>query len=91
MYEVAPGVRTTCNDDGGTLLDISGGQIFRLNVTGSRIVALLQLGQAESRIIDSISQEFDIARTSVQTDVSDFLRCLERQGLIHQKPERRLL
>jgi hypothetical protein len=91
MYELDPGVRSTCNDDGGTLLDISRGQIFRLNVTGSRIVALLQQGQGESRIVDSISQEFDIARISAQTDVGDFLRCLERQGLIHQKLERRLL
>ena len=91
MYALDSGVRSTCNDDGGTLLDISRGQIFRLNATGSRIVALLQLGQDESRIIDSICQEFYIARTSAQTDVSDFLRCLERQGLIHETPERRHL
>jgi hypothetical protein len=89
MYELDPGIRSTCNDDGGTLLDISRGKIFRLNVTGSRIVTLLQSGQAESRIIDSISQEFDIARSAVQADVSEFLRCLERQGLIHQNPGRR--
>lgn len=90
LYQVSAGVRSTRNEDGGILLDISRGQIFRLNATGSRIFEHLQLGQAESQIIDGISQEFDIARTSVQSDVSEFLQALEQRGLIYHKAEGRL-
>jgi Coenzyme PQQ synthesis protein D (PqqD) len=90
LYEISGEIRSTHDVDGGTLLDISRGQIFRLNATGSRIFECLHLGQSESQIIDSISKDFDIARTSVQSDLTVFLQSLEQQGVIHHKPERRL-
>jgi Coenzyme PQQ synthesis protein D (PqqD) len=90
LYTISTGVRSTRNQDGGTLLDISQGQVFRLNVTGSRIFERLQQGQTESQIIDGMSQEFDIAGPAIRSDVREFLSSLAERGLIRNQAEKGL-
>lgn len=65
------------------MLDIMGGHILRLNVTGVLIFERLQLRETESQIIDAISKEFLVSKDVVQTDVTDFLRSLAHHGLVH--------
>ena len=81
-------IRSTHNQDGAVVLDIRQGQMFRLNLVGSRMLELLKLGYAESRIADEISREFGADRETVEADVREFLSHLAKHGLIQsRKPE----
>jgi len=75
-------VRSTHGQDGAVVLDIRGGQMFRLNLVGSRILELLQSGLAESTIADQISREFCIDHATAVRDLEAFLSDLERHRLI---------
>jgi hypothetical protein len=82
MYRLSEFVRTTHGRDGAVVLDIHRGRVLRLNVTGSFIFQCLQRGEAVSQIIDGISQHFSISREVAQTDVDDFLKSMEQEGLV---------
>jgi hypothetical protein len=75
-------VRSTHSQDGAVVLDIREGQMFRLNLVGSRILELVCVGFTESQITDVISREFLANRSTVERDVQDFLRHLKTHGLI---------
>jgi Coenzyme PQQ synthesis protein D (PqqD) len=62
MYRVAEDVRSTHGQDGAVVLDIRRGQIFNLNLAGSRILELLKTGGTESAIANEISQKFEVSR-----------------------------
>jgi hypothetical protein len=79
-------VRSTHNRDGAVVLDIRHGQMFRLNLIGSRILELLKQGCAESQIVEDISREFRTARKIVETDVREFLAMLEKHRLLEEHP-----
>jgi hypothetical protein len=83
MYRVSNGVRITQNHDGAILLDIQQGRILRLNIAGALIFERLQKGQDEAQIANGISESFRISPEMVQTDLREFLKSLERQGLVH--------
>lgn len=85
MYEVSIGVRSTRNKDGGIVLDVRDGQMFRLNATGVLIFSLLQQQKTEPQIVDEITQEFRISREVAETDLREFIRYLEQQDLICDK------
>ncbi len=75
-------IRSTHDQDGAVLLDIRQGQMFRLNLVGSRMFELVKLGYPESRIADEISHEFGEAREIVQADLREFLNHLEKHHLL---------
>ena len=75
-------IRSTHNQDGAVVLDIRQGQMFRLNLVGSRMFELVKLGYPESRIADEISHEFGAAREIVQADLREFLNHLEKHHLL---------
>ena len=75
-------IRSTHDQDGAVLLDIRQGQMFRLNLVGSRMFELVKLGHSESRIADEISHEFGEASEIVQADLHEFLNHLENHHLL---------
>lgn len=75
-------VRSTHSQDGAVVLDIRHGQMFRLNLVGSRMLELLSVGCSEGQISDQISREFSVAREIVEADVHEFLTQLERHHLL---------
>lgn len=85
MLKLSDGVRSTQNQEGGIVLDIRHGHMFRLNAVGSRILALLETGTDEPRIVEEISREFSIATTIVMADVRQFLEVLEKHQLLEQR------
>ena len=88
MYKVSNGVRSTQNHDGTIVLDIERGRILRLNLIGALIFERLQQGQSESQIIDGVSQEFHVSHDITRTDVGEFLKSMERAGLVrNETPE----
>jgi len=85
MYRVSDTVRSTHNRDGAILLDIRQGQMFNLNLVGSRILELLKNGSTESAIIDQISCEFGVGREPAESDVQEFLQNLKKCHLVEEQ------
>jgi hypothetical protein len=87
VYEVSTGVRSTRNEDGGIVLDIEQGKIFRLNGVGALIFERLERRQTRSQIVNEISGEFEISTEKVETDVIEFLESLRQKGLVKGSAE----
>ena len=85
MHKVSDGVRSTHSQDGGVVLDIQRGQMFNLNLVGSRILELLKSGANEADITQAISVEFDVSRQLVETDVREFIAGMEKHGLVGKR------
>lgn len=84
MYRVAEGVRSTHGQDGAIVLDIRQGQMFNLNLVGSRILELLETGAPQSAIVDQISCEFGVSRNLAENDVRVFLQNLKKCHLVEE-------
>ena len=82
MHKVSDAVRSTHGQDGAIVLDVQQGQIFSLNLVGSRIFELLKSGHAEPEIVDEIGQEFGVSRELAENDVREFLQTLKAKHLI---------
>jgi hypothetical protein len=82
VLKLSTHVRSTHNQDGGVVLDIRQGQMFRLNLVGSRMLELLKEGRSETQIADEISHQFAISREMVETDLKEFLAHLEKHRLV---------
>ena len=82
MYRVAEGVRSTHGQDGAIVLDIRQGQMFNLNLVGSRILELLETGSTQSAIVDEISQKFEVSREIAESDVREFVESLKQHHLL---------
>jgi hypothetical protein len=79
---IIPDIRSTANDDGAVLLNLSTGGVFSLNGVGGQIWAMLEQGLRIEEIPGSLSEEFGVPRQQVDRDVSAFLLKLEAKGLV---------
>jgi coenzyme PQQ synthesis protein D (PqqD) len=84
VMKLSVDVRTARDEDGGVVLDIPHGRMFRLNSIAMRILSLLQAGTDESHIVTEISREFSVATEVVRADVREFLRTLEQWKLLER-------
>jgi len=82
MYRVAEGVRSTHGQDGAIVLDIRQGQMFNLNLVGSKILELLETGATQLAIVDEISQKFEVSRNIAESDVQEFIESLKKHRLL---------
>jgi Coenzyme PQQ synthesis protein D (PqqD) len=82
FVKISAQVRSTHNQDGAVVLDILHGQMFRLNLVGSRMLELLKQGHSEARIAEEISREFCARRDIVETDLREFLVHLQKHHLL---------
>ena len=87
---VAENVRSTHSQDGGIVLDILHGQMFRLNFVGSRILELLKQGCAEPAVAEQLAREFGIDRATAEADVREFVATLEKHHLLTVRDENSL-
>jgi Coenzyme PQQ synthesis protein D (PqqD) len=86
MARLSGQVRSTHNQDGAVVLDILHGQMFRLNLVGSRMFELLKQNHTEAEIADFVSHEFGASREIVAADLSEFLALLEKHQLLVPQP-----
>ena len=86
MLKIAEGVRSTHERDGAVILDIHHGQMFTLNIVGSKILGMLERDWPETKIVEEISREFGIRSDIVERDVREFLECLEKHQLLQYRP-----
>jgi hypothetical protein len=84
MRAISSSIRRTQTPDGGVLLDIERGQIFCLNVIGSKILDLLEEGHNEGRIAEQVSAAYGTDIETVRMDVHDFLENLNQQHILEQ-------
>jgi hypothetical protein len=82
MYRVSESVRSTHGQDGAVVLDVRQGQMFNLNLVGSRILELLELGSTDSAIVDEISQKFQVSKDIAESDVREFIESLKQHHLL---------
>jgi len=82
LYQVSAGVRSTRNEDGGIVLDIDHGQMFRLNPVGALILESVAKGRVEMEIAREIASQYKINEETAAADVRDFLGSLEEHKLI---------
>ncbi len=88
MTPIANNIRRVSNTDGGIVLDVRRGTMFRLNPLGSRVLDLLELGESLPRIAGLISAECGVALDVVQADVKEFLDSLELHGVLDPRRPR---
>jgi hypothetical protein len=86
MFRLKEQVRSTHNQDGAVVLDILHGQMFRLNLVGSRMLELLKQGHTEVEIAEEVSKEFSVDRKIVASDLHEFLVHLEKHHLLEVGP-----
>ena len=83
MMKLPEHVRSTHSQDGAVVLDILHGQMYRLNLVGSRMLELLKQGHTEREIAEQLSQEFRVGRETVASDLQEFLAHLEKHHLLN--------
>lgn len=85
MYRVSDSVRSTHGQDGAVVLDVEQGQMFNLNLVGSKILELLEKGSDEADIVIAISKDFNTDQTIVANDVREFIESLKQHRLIKDR------
>ena len=75
-------IRTVNSPDGGALLDLQRGRMFRVNGLGSIVLELLARGKSEENIALEISERCDVALSTATADVRTFLASLEDNALL---------
>ncbi len=87
VYTISAGVRSTRNEDGGTVLDIDRGQMFRLNPVAALILEWLGRGCAEIEIAREISRQYRVGEATAAADLREFIKSLEEHKLVRTAPE----
>ena len=82
MVQLSDSVRSTHSTDGAVILDVRRGQIFRLNLTGSRILQLLRSGAEEAEIVRTLAREFSVDPATAESDTDAFLTELRENSLL---------
>ena len=82
MFQISNSIRRTETVDGGILLDVLHGQMFCLNVVGSKILELMQRGYDENRIAEEISRAYGVSREVVRADVTEFIEMLQKHHIL---------
>jgi hypothetical protein len=80
--EIAPDV--LFQEVGGetVLLDLESEQYFGLDAVGTRIWALIGEGLSVGGMIDTLLQEYEVERATLESDVEELLVRLSEAGLI---------
>lgn len=81
MHRIFDFVRSTHNQDGGTVLDLRNGRLFRLNFTASLIWEQLRDGQPQLQIAKAVADRFGISEDAARNDVEQFLKSVGQYEL----------
>jgi hypothetical protein len=82
MFKISDTIRNTRTQDGGVILDIGRGQIFSLNVVGSKILEMAESGLDESSIVDKVSQAYSADPDDIRKDVHAFFNDLRKHEIL---------
>ena len=76
-------LRSVDSPDGGVVLDIENGNMFRLNPIGMRILSRLTQGTPAADIVEEISRDYSVDPQIAREDFENFLASLQGCGLIN--------
>ena len=82
MLNTSDSIRSTRTDDGRILLDVRHGQMFSLNIVGSKILSLIEQGWDEPHIAEEISRAYATNIEIARTDVHEFIEALRKHGIV---------
>ena len=82
MFRISETIRSSCSEEGGILLDIHRGQMFRMNGVGSRILGLIERGYGEAQIAEEICRTYGVTIEMAKSDVYDFWEDLYKHQLL---------
>jgi hypothetical protein len=75
-------IRSTQTQDGRILLDIQQGEMYAVNVVGSKILELIELGWDEQRIADELSRVYAVEIEVARADVREFIAALHKHQIL---------
>ena len=87
MLRLSENLRSVTNADGGVILDLCRGQIFRCNATGAVILELLARGLDQAQLVSQFTKLCNVPPEHVSDDVRDFLSALSRLGLLQDETD----
>lgn len=82
MFKVSSAVRRTQTQDGSILLNIHHGEMFCLNLVGSKILELLQNDYDEPHIVEEISNLCSVSKDVIKGDVHEFIESLRKHHIL---------
>jgi len=82
MSPFAGTIRRLSGVDGGAVLDLRRGILFRVNPMGTKVMDLLEQGNSLEQIAEQLSAEFRVELSEVRSDVSNFIEDLNSRGVI---------
>lgn len=82
MTPFSDSIRKVADADGGVVLDLRRGAMFRVNPLGARVLDLLEQGDSPARIAQKLSAEFSVALSEVRADVDEFVESLKTRGVL---------
>lgn len=85
MLRLSKNLRSVTNADGGVVLDLGGGQIFRCNATGALVLDLLTRGETEEGVVREVSRRCQAEPALVTADVREFLASLRSHALLSEE------
>jgi hypothetical protein len=85
MLNTSESIRSTRTEDGRILLDVCHGQMFSLNVVGSRILELVERGWDEAPIAEEISRAYSTTIEVARADVHNFINALRKHSILQAR------
>ncbi len=79
---ISENLRVTRSPDGGVILDVKVGRMFRVNLVGSKIIELLEQRHSPDGIARDIASTFTISEEVARRDVREFIEILQTFNLI---------
>ena len=64
------------------LLDLASESYFGLDAVGTRVCQLLQSGAGQVELIETLLDEYEVERGTLEKDIADLLQRLAEAGLI---------
>jgi len=82
---LSPEATASAHDDGIVILHTGKGRVFSSNKTGALIWQGIEQRRSFNRIVEEISDAFQIAATTARAHALKFLAALEQQSLIRRE------
>jgi hypothetical protein len=81
-YKIAQNVMVREVKDGAVLLDVEKGIYFGLDPIGLQVWRLISEGNSLISICDELLEEYDVSRSTLNTDIHNLMKDLSAQGLV---------
>jgi hypothetical protein len=82
LFRISESVRRMETSDGAILLHVHRGELCSLNLVGAKILRLIERGFDEAAITEEICRDYDVDKSVVRSDVTEFIETLNRRSIL---------